>query len=75
MIDAFCSDASAQKEITSQTDYYILSTLVISKSKGPAETLRVSVLRHIKCAELRKIPNEQPNFTDEHVTLRLYVDV
>ena len=67
MIDAFCSDASAQKEITSQTDYYIQSTLVISKSKGPSETLRVSVLRHIKYAELRQIPNEQPNFTDEHV--------
>ena len=30
--------------------------------EGPTETLR-----HIRFAELRKIPIEQPNFTNEHV--------
>ena len=45
----------------------IQSTLVISKSKGPSETLQDIRLRHIRSAELRKIPKEQPNFTNEHV--------
>ena len=51
----------------------IQSTLVISKSKGPSETLR-----DIR-AELRKIPTEQPNFTNEHVIclllLEIYVEI
>ena len=42
----------------------VQSTLIISKSKGPSETLEISVLRHIRFAELRKIPIEQPNFTN-----------
>ena len=45
---------------------HIQSTLVISKSKGPSEHFEISVLRHIRGAELRKIPVEQPNFTNEH---------
>ena len=45
----------------------IQSTLVISKSKGPSETLRDICTWNIRFAELRKIPIEQPNFTNEHV--------
>ena len=48
--------------------FYIQSTLVISKSKGPLKHFEISVLRHIRCAELRKIPIEQPSFTSEHVS-------
>ena len=43
------------------------STLDISKSKGPSEHFEISALRHIRFAELRKIPIEQPNFTNGHV--------
>ena len=42
-------------------------TLVISKSKDPLKHFEISVCRHIIFAELRKIPSEQPNFTNEHV--------
>ena len=40
------------------------STLVISKSKGPAETLRdIRTLTYQMC----RIEEIQPNFTNEHV--------
>ena len=44
------------------------SRLSLSRSRrDPLKHFEISVLRHIRCAELRKIPNEQPNFTHEHV--------
>ena len=48
--------------------YNKYSRLSLSRSRrDPLKHFEISILRHIKCAELRKIPNEQPNFTDEHV--------
>ena len=42
--------------------------LSLSRSRmDPLKHFEISVLRHIRCAELRKIPIEQPNFTNEHV--------
>ena len=44
------------------------SRLSLSRSRrDPLKHFEISVLRHIRCAELGKIPNEQPNFTNEHV--------
>ena len=44
------------------------SRLSLSRSRrDPLKHFEISVLRHIRCAELRKTPNEQPNFTNEHV--------
>ena len=44
------------------------SGLSLSRSRrDPLKHFEISVLRHIRSAELRKIPNEQPNFTHEHV--------
>ena len=44
------------------------SRLSLSRSRrDPLKYFEISVLRHIRCAELRKIPVEQPNFTNEHV--------
>ena len=46
----------------------IYSRLSLSRSqRDPLKHFEISVLQHIRCAELRKIPNEQPNFTNEHV--------
>ena len=46
----------------------LYSRLSLSRSRrDPLKHFEISVLRHIRCAELRKIPNEQPNFTHEHV--------
>ena len=40
------------------------SRLSLSRSRrDPLKHFEISVLRHIRCAELRKIPNEHPNFT------------
>ena len=45
-----------------------ISRLLLSRSRrDPLKHFEISVLRHIRCAELRKIPIEQPNFTNEHV--------
>ena len=44
----------------------IYSRLSLSR-RDPLKHFEISVLRHIRCAELRKIPNKQPNFTNEHV--------
>ena len=44
------------------------SRLSLSRSRrDPLKNFEISVLRHIRFAELRKIPTEQPNFTNEHV--------
>ena len=44
------------------------SRLSLSRSRrGPLKHIEISVIRHIRCAELRKVPNEQPNLTNEHV--------
>ena len=48
------------------TEY--ISRLSLSRSRrDPLKHFEISVLRHIRCAEWRKIPNEHPNFTNEHV--------
>ena len=47
---------------------YMYSRLSLSRSRrDPLKHFEISVLRHIRFAELRKIPMEQPNFTTEHV--------
>ena len=43
------------------------STLVISKLKGPSETLRDIRISTYQFSELRKIQIAQPNFTNEYV--------
>ena len=44
------------------------SRLSLSRSRrDPLKHFEISVLRHIRFAELRTIPIEHPNFTDEHV--------
>ena len=46
----------------------IYSRLSLSRSRrDPLKHFEISVRRHIRFAELRKIPTEQPNFTNEHV--------
>ena len=48
--------------------HIIYSRLSLSRSRrDPLEHFEISVLRHIRFAKLRKIPIEQPNFTNEHV--------
>ena len=50
----------------------IYSRLSLSRSRrDPLKHFEISVLRHIRFAELRKIPTELPNFTNEHVILLL----
>ena len=44
----------------------IQSTLVISKSKGPSETLRDIRISTYQIWRIEKIPLKQPNFTNEH---------
>ena len=46
---------------------YIQSTLIIRSQRDPLKNFEISLLRHIRFAELRKIPIELPNFTNEHV--------
>ena len=60
----FSTDDFAKGMMFEQLGLKVQSTLVISKSKGHFE---ISVLRHIRCAKLRKIPIEQPSFSNEHV--------
>ena len=44
------------------------SRLLLSRSRrDPLKHFEISVLRHIRFGELRKIPMEQPNFANEHV--------
>ena len=44
------------------------SRLSLSRSRrDPLKHFEISVLRHIRFAELKKIPTEEPNFTNEHV--------
>ena len=51
-------------------------TLIISKMKGPSETLpdiRTSTYQFF--SELRKIQIAQPNFTNEYVIRLLYLEI
>ena len=44
------------------------SRLSLSRSRrDPLNHFEIFILRHIRFSELRKIPIEQPNFTNEHV--------
>ena len=44
------------------------SRLSLSRSRrDPLKHFEIAVLRHIRFAEMRKIPIEQPNFTNEYV--------
>ena len=46
-------------------DKELYSRLSLSQSRRDSlEHLEISVFRHIRCAELRKIPIEQPNFSN-----------
>ena len=46
----------------------LYSRLSLSRSRrDPLKQFEISVLRHIRFAVLRKIPVEQPNFTNEHI--------
>ena len=48
--------------------YIMYSRLSLSRSRrDPLKHFEISVVRHIRFAELRKIPIEQPNFTNEHI--------
>ena len=54
-----------QEKVTIQIKY---SRLSLSRSRrDPLKHFELSVLRHIRLAELRKIPIEKLNFTKEHV--------
>ena len=47
---------------------YIYSRPSLSRSRrDPLKHFEICLLRHIRYAELRKIPIEQLNFTNEHV--------
>ena len=46
----------------------IYDRLLLSRSRrDPLTHFEISILQHIRFAELRKIPIEQPNFTNEYV--------
>ena len=48
--------------------HQLYSRLSLSRSRrDPLKNFEISVFRHIRYAVLRKIPIEQPNFTNEHV--------
>ena len=48
--------------------FFKYSRLSLSRSRrDPLKHFEISVVRHIRFAELRKIPIEQPNFTNEHI--------
>ena len=58
---------SAKEKATTNVRFEY-SRLSLSRSRrDPLKHCETSVLRHIRCAEFRKIPIEQPNFTNEHV--------
>ena len=57
-----------QTSLLFELNFYLYSRLLLSRSRrDPLKYFEISVLRHIRFAELRKIPIEQPNFTNEHV--------
>ena len=59
-------ESTCTKKINEFTKTY--SQLSLSQSqRDPLKHFKLSVLRHIRFAELRKIPIEQPNFTNEQV--------
>ena len=45
----------------------VQSTSLSRSRRDPLKHFEISVLHHNRCAELRQIPIEQPNFTNEHV--------
>ena len=46
----------------------LYSRLSLSRNRrDPQKHFEISVLRHIRFVALRKTPNEQPKFTNEHV--------
>ena len=48
---------------------------LLSRSwRDPLKHFEISVLRHIRFGELRKIPMEQPNFANEHVIWLLWLE-
>ena len=48
--------------------FLFYSRLSLSRRRrDPLKYFEISVLRHIRCAEMRKIPIKQPSFTNEHV--------
>ena len=54
----------------------IYSRLSLSRSqRDRLKHFEISVLRHIRFAELREIPIEQQNFTNEHVIWLLYLEI
>ena len=56
--------------------WYNYSRFSLSRSRrDPLKHFEISVLRHNRCAEFRKIPNEQPNFTNEHVIWLLWLEI
>ena len=54
---------------------HIYSRLSLSRSRrDPQKQFEISVVRHIRFSELRKIQIAQPNFTNEYVIRLLYLD-
>ena len=64
----------SEKEPTK--NYKMYSRLLLSRSRrDPLKYFEISILRHIRCAKLRKIPIKQPNFTNERLLeLEIYVE-
>ena len=58
----------SEASVYNHADFIKYSRLSLSRSRRDRpKHFEISVLRHIRFAEMRKIPNEQPNFTNEHV--------
>ena len=57
-------------------EYTKYSRLSLSRSRRDhPKHFEISVLRHIRFAELRKITIEQPNFTNEHAIFFLLLEI
>ena len=57
-------------------DKSLYSQLPLSRSRrDPLKLFKISVLWHIKFAELRKIQIEQPNFTNKYVIWLLKIEI
>ena len=55
--------------------YSRLSVHVSRSRRDPLKHFTISVLQHIRCAELRNIPIKQPSFTNEHLIWLLYSEI
>ena len=63
-------------QFTCDVVHIIYSQLSVSRSRrDPLKHLEISVLRHIRCAELRKIQIKQPNFTNKFVICLLKLEI